>query len=548
MTLALAASLMAIFLNDYRRSAHSLDALALFQQVLTAANRISAERGPMNAALGAPPSADAEAKQRLTAFRATVDASLDQLDRGDKTAELLIPKAELSSVRARLAAARNRADRILLSPEMHSVDALSDAIRQMFAVVDEMRPLMDATSLRMIARDASLSGISLLGQQLFELRDYAGRLTSILVPSIADRRMLTIDERRELSRTIGKIEQIWSLARPYLVNDYDLADQVKQVEDTYFKKGLGYVARWANEGAKGEYSVTTSEMTALIVPTFQPIESLRQLFLDAVIDKARAERDASWRRLLIVAVLALMAASLNFWLALNARNNIFIPLLDARDYIIKLAEGGAPGKEGRYKDRGIEINNLFLVLDTLRLKLQERSTLTAKLQHQATTDGLTGLLNRRMFDEIGRADAEFDRATSSVGLILMDIDHFKFINDHYGHIAGDKVLKSVADVVMRNVRQDDIAARYGGEEFAVVIQASSIAVVGKVAETLRQAIESHEIELSEGLSISVTASFGVAVGDRGELAWSELIRATDKALYLAKARGRNMVCSTDDLV
>jgi len=157
---------------------------------------------------------------------------------------------------------------------------------------------------------------------------------------------------------------------------------------------------------------------------------------------------------------------------------------------------------------------------------------------EARTDSLTGLANRRAFDdELGRRFAEWQRRHTPFSLLILDIDHFKKFNDSHGHLAGDEVLRNVGKALVKTARQMDLACRYGGEEFAVVLPGTDIQEARVAAERFRKAIEGTVVRFDEK-SLSVTASVGVArVADNDEVA--HLIRRADEALYKSKAAGRN---------
>jgi diguanylate cyclase (GGDEF)-like protein len=173
------------------------------------------------------------------------------------------------------------------------------------------------------------------------------------------------------------------------------------------------------------------------------------------------------------------------------------------------------------------------------------------LTQRAQIDALTGLHNRAYLDEL--LEASIRRAThggAPLSLVMMDLDHFKSLNDSYGHPFGDLVLQRVGDLLSRSTRPCDTACRYGGEEMALVLTDTDIAGARAVAERIRGALE--EIELApRGKLVSVTASFGVAealatVTPGEELRASVLIAAADAALYVAKSDGRNCVRAHGD--
>ena len=168
-----------------------------------------------------------------------------------------------------------------------------------------------------------------------------------------------------------------------------------------------------------------------------------------------------------------------------------------------------------------------------------------RVASQAATDSLTGLANRRSFDdELALEWRRADRIGDSLALVLVDLDNFKSVNDRFGHQIGDTVLRRVAAILDSGARQVDLAARYGGEEFAVLAPETNLIGAMKLAERLRAELEAATIELPDGDPLQVTASFGVAV--KAELTAAEqLVAAADEALYEAKRGGKNRVEAAD---
>ena len=170
-----------------------------------------------------------------------------------------------------------------------------------------------------------------------------------------------------------------------------------------------------------------------------------------------------------------------------------------------------------------------------------------RLMHEAMTDPLTGLLNRRglalRLDGLARAPLSGDTLAS---WIMLDIDHFKRVNDTYGHHVGDLALKQIAVLLKSCSRERDIVVRLGGEEFVVVLPGVSLAAALAMAERFRYRLEIMELTVGSH-TVRMTASCGVCVQDR-DLLWSTALRAADEALYEAKSSGRNMVAVGASLI
>ena len=162
------------------------------------------------------------------------------------------------------------------------------------------------------------------------------------------------------------------------------------------------------------------------------------------------------------------------------------------------------------------------------------------LREQASTDGLTRIANRREFDtRIFAQQDRFERLGEAYSLVLIDIDHFKKVNDKHGHPSGDKVIAGVAETAASCINPADLAARYGGEEFAILLPRATLGGARLTAEKIREKVERTSFWCDSG-PVSVTVSLGVAQVHDGE-ALEALIRRTDEALYNAKRSGRNQV-------
>ena len=178
---------------------------------------------------------------------------------------------------------------------------------------------------------------------------------------------------------------------------------------------------------------------------------------------------------------------------------------------------------------------------SLRYALKLGETLEA-LRRLATRDQLTGLLNRREFERI--LDEERERALRFVhplALVMVDIDHFKSINDTHGHPTGDRVLHEVARRLAAEVRSVDRVARYGGEEFGLILMQSDLPAAMEVATRVCAAVAREPVVAGETLALDITVSAGVAVLPDHAKTAAELVAAADKALYAAKFAGRNCV-------
>lgn len=193
----------------------------------------------------------------------------------------------------------------------------------------------------------------------------------------------------------------------------------------------------------------------------------------------------------------------------------------------------------------IRTAELKRINEILLAEIEERKRMEKQLHHLATTDPLTGALNRRHFFEL--AEKEFDRSkrhSREVSVILVDVDHFKETNDTYGHVAGDQLLKTIAERFINNLRKMDIFGRYGGDEFVILLPETNIDQAHQAAERFHKAVTLDSVETSRGM-IPIQISIGVASLNNSE-DMEKLLIKTDQALYKAKEMGRNRVVVFSD--
>ena len=226
----------------------------------------------------------------------------------------------------------------------------------------------------------------------------------------------------------------------------------------------------------------------------------------------------------------------------------------------QLSEGLGNADSGSVSENGISrllsgtreiqgaIATLQERLDDSRMEIEKLQQDVNRAREAAFTDELTGLVNRRGFEVALAAflSTEDSRAKSTC-LLLADIDHFKRVNDTYGHLVGDKVLRAVGQVLKANVKGKDMAARFGGEEFVVLLPETSIDGARALAENLRSTIEGSRIRRSDNRQeiAQVTVSFGIASYCAGESA-KDFVSRVDSALYASKHQGRNRVTAAPD--
>ena len=177
--------------------------------------------------------------------------------------------------------------------------------------------------------------------------------------------------------------------------------------------------------------------------------------------------------------------------------------------------------------------------------ITERKQVEDELQRLAATDPLTGLANRRHFIEVAEAEtARARRYNNPLSVVIADVDHFKKVNDQFGHAVGDEALVQIAGLCLKAIRSSDVFARFGGEEFAAILPVTPMSKAELLADRLRQQIEKVEIETEKG-PVSLTLSFGVAQFTPKDGSIENTLNRADKALYAAKKAGRNRVMTAN---
>lgn len=244
--------------------------------------------------------------------------------------------------------------------------------------------------------------------------------------------------------------------------------------------------------------------------------------------------------ILPVAVFGAVGAVLSFWavspspVAIKVSTVFLLALSGVIGYVVALRLQKTERQEFWLRQQ-LQSANL-----ELQDEVQRRVALQQELERQAATDLLTGLPNRRAFTErFATESARAQRTGQALALAMFDLDHFKQVNDRYGHAAGDAVLRSVGQLCMRSFRGMDMAARVGGEEFAVLLPAASVQEAGLVMERWIDTLGGMDIDIGTQ-SVRVTATVGVAQQQGGD-SMDALMARADGALYAGKQTGRNRV-------
>ena len=260
------------------------------------------------------------------------------------------------------------------------------------------------------------------------------------------------------------------------------------------------------------------------------------IYLETVKSQERLHEIES-RALVFVVVLAALALVLVVFGSLLLAKSFFPPVRRMLDGVRMFSEGHLEHRID--EDMPEEFEELASGINSMAGKLEQIHT---ELKDAAIHDELTGCFNRRQLDqEIIKIFSLAQRTGEALCLLMLDIDYFKKINDTYGHAAGDEVLRSVAALIGKELRQHELLYRYGGEEFTVVLPAASEDAAAKLAERIRANIADHSVDVGSVNPLNVTISIGISSYPHSASSVKELFDKADKALYEAKSSGRNRV-------
>ncbi|RDH85524.1 MAG: hypothetical protein DIZ78_11335 [endosymbiont of Escarpia spicata] len=282
-----------------------------------------------------------------------------------------------------------------------------------------------------------------------------------------------------------------------------------------------------------------AEQSASLIEThlrYNPLDQTQQVMIAALVSHEVINKlsQGYGRRLTFGVVITVFLISIGMALLARRLTRPINQLTIAADRIAKGDEVNIPAI-GRRDELGQMANAFQTMLNHLHATQRE-------LEHLATHDALTGLYNRKALEN--RIEEELQRAARynrDLSVFLLDIDHFKSINDTHGHQSGDSVLQCLAKVLEDSIRKTDYVARYGGEEFIVVLPETPLEEAMGLAERLRNSIAEHSVPLETDKKIKLTASIGVAAFPVHGQSWQNLLGAADAAMYAAKNAGRDQI-------
>jgi diguanylate cyclase (GGDEF)-like protein len=537
-----------------------LDVMEISYLAMRFAEKASAERGPTIPVLNDKTPTDPAKRERLTLARAATDqainAALDRLNKS-KLSESIIALTHIIKAQGQLRIARQEVERVAqLSFDervLPGSQVRREPIRQMFAVIDTC---LDAVTVLVAGAQKVYPELSqpLEGARLGAvLREYAGRIGSQFTAPLAAQKLLGPQEQSDIPVLVGRIEQLRQLIQMQAhtnASEPRVVAALAQMNNRYFAVGLPFIAQLTKAGlTDANYGVDSAQFVARYVPEMSSLVQLRDSMYELAREGADQQIARAQDNLQTTALIGTLILLVEVAVLLTIRRRILKPLLKSTQDIVALGQGDLE-RALEVSNRTDEIGDMQRALAILKATSlskhaleQDRDHLIQKLQTASETDYLSGLLNRRAFIE--RATGLLATAVRndwSITLMLLDLDHFKLVNDMFGHAQGDQVLAMTAQMIKTQIRQGDMVARYGGEEFIVFAPNCALYDSPPMSERIRAAIAQMQFGAADSESFSISASVGtVSVSARSVENLELLMQQADKALYRAKAQGRNRV-------
>ena len=533
--------------RDYNKTNQALIEIQALQAVADLANKISRERAPANKLMSSNQQAFAKHVLELKLYRLTVDEQMK------KTLEVLkhsnLPNLDLSLVDRldeALTQGRQQVDAYAALPrEQRNAETMDQAILKMFNAWDRSHDVLKDVIAVSEGKDTAVSNFYVQILLLADLRDQAGRAASNVMAHVAFKQPIPETNLARSLQTRKQVMYLWELIDT-LQPERDKTEEFKvlhqAVYNEFLAKGLLIVERLMNESIYHRpYYLTGTQLTEAIVDKFSTVVELQNYLLKYSVEKAIIEKHKAQNILLTTVGISLISIFAALFTMIYARKRVFSPLIQAREILFDLSHSSIRPNPMDTKDQPANMYSLFTAIQQLKQTLQQRDALEFRLKNIAHLDSLTGVANRYALNEYIKLLENQPTQFSETCLMVIDIDHFKQVNDVYGHLMGDQVIQFVAEKLKENIRTSDLLVRYGGDEFIVLIENVGMERALKIAEKIRSEIyEAKPLDNVRCPDLKVSISIGVAIG---ATSWMALLEKADRALFQAKEQGKNKVAS-----
>ena len=544
---SLSIPLMVKSYRDYIKTNQALTEIQALQAVADLANKISRERAPANKLMSSNQQDFAKHVLELKLYRLTVDEQMK------KTLEVLkhsnLPNLDLSlfdRLDEALMQGRQQVDAYAALPrEQRNAEKMDQAILEMFNAWEHSHDVLKDVIAVSEGKDTAVSNFYVQILLLADLRDQAGRAASNVMAHVAFKQPIPETNLARSLQTRKQVMYLWELIDT-LEPERDKTEEFKvlhqAVYNEFLAKGLLIVERLMNESIYHRpYYLTGTQLTEAIVDKFSTVVELQNYLLKYSVEKAIIEKHKAQNILLTTVGISLISIFAALFTMIYARKRVFSPLIQAREILFDLSHSSIRPNPMDTKDQPANMYSLFTAIQQLKQTLQQRDALEFRLKNIAHLDSLTRVANRYALNEYIKLLENQPTQFSETCLMVIDIDHFKQVNDVYGHLMGDQVIQFVAEKLKENIRTSDLLVRYGGDEFIVLIENVGMERALKIAEKIRSEIyEAKSVDNVRCPDLKVSISIGVAIG---ATSWIALLEKADRALFQAKEQGKNKVAS-----
>ncbi|GGP24618.1 GGDEF domain-containing protein [Silvimonas amylolytica] len=547
--------------TEYAQNRRAVGDVERAQLALKVFEMVSRERGPANAIMGAPLPAAATQAAALATARARSDtaihALLINLQALDDDANRAAMINALLQLQDDLQTGRRKVNAVAAMPvAQRPGETIDDAVSTMISVATLASPLSARISAAAEQHGNTLNDLMVAARAAAELREQAGQLGSQFTRALIRQEPLTRQTVESIERIVGHIDIMRMLVNNRVArccaDNPNITGAVAQMNQHYFGDGQTLVNQvlvtWHADVVP---QMTTGEFAARYVPTMNPILDVRDALLLQAARQAMAAQTEARDRLVWLALLTAMLALLLIVPLCIFGYRLLNALTTSADIIKALAAGRLDTpvpQPARSDEIGDVLSAIAVLRDNSRARqvLQvEREALIAELHEAATTDFLTGALNRRAFQSTAAITVNQTRRRAGVcSVALLDLDHFKQVNDTWGHDVGDAVIRAVSRHSRLKLRSSDLFARYGGEEFIFLLADANTENTRDILERIRLDIAQATLAVVDERPIRLTVSVGFAVLDQQCDTLEKLVLAADRHLYEAKQQGRNLVIGT----
>ena len=542
---SLSIPLMVKSYNDYIKANQALIEIQALQAVADLANKISRERAPANKLMSSNQQDFAKHVLELKLYRLTVDEQMQ------KTLDVLkhsnLPNLDLSlfdRLDEALKQGRQQVDAYAALPrEQRNAEKMDQAILEMFNAWEHSHDVLKDVIAVSGGKDTAISNFYTQILLLADLRDQAGHAASNVMAHVTFEQPIPETNLARSLQTRKQVMYLWELIdtlQPERDKTQEFRELHQAVYNEFLAKGLLIVERLMNESIYHRpYYLTGTQLTEAIVDKFSTVVELQTYLLKYSVEKATIEKRKAQNVLLMTVSISLISIFAALFTMIYARKRVFGPLIQAREILFDLSHSSIRSNPMDTKDQPANVYSLFTAIQQLKQTLQQRDALEFRLKNIAHLDSLTGVANRYALNEYIKLLENQPTQFSETCLMVIDIDHFKQVNDVYDHLMGDQVIQFVAEKLKENIRTSDLLVRYGGDEFIVLIENVGMERALKIAEKIRSEIyEAKPLDNVRCPDLKVSISIGVAIG---ATSWMALLEKADRVLFQAKEQGKNKV-------